>query len=145
MHMCAFFDYFSRFLLQVVSTTYSRYFVRVVGQKLPITTPGTPSGPPSTELASLSSPLSLSRNSSAISLDCRNLRLFLGWLILPQHTHSFKIMWLMIVKQSETESESTTQPKVWKKRMVPHYTVLLFVACHHIAVTQMVCGHLLSR
>jgi len=36
--------------------------------------------------------------------------------------------------------ESTTQPEVWEKnRMGPFNRVLLIVACHHSAITQIMC------
>jgi hypothetical protein len=54
-----------------------------------------------------------------------------------------------VVTGSETISlfntESATQPEVWeKKSMGPFYRVLFIVACHHIAITQMVYGHVLQ-
>jgi len=48
-------------------------------------------------------------------------------------------------KISLFNTESATQPEVWKKKNAWGLSVVLFiVACHHITITQMVCSHVLQ-
>jgi len=74
-----------------------------------------------------------------------NLRLLLGWLILQQHTHSHTINWFLVMKKSLSSKLSLRlSQKCEKKNAWGRSVVLFIVACHHVAITQMVFSHVLQ-